>query len=111
MRTRIRERDWGGVSTVGGSRKALARCGRSRAGLRLRFGDVEAQFSVGGHNLNTVARLDVSTQQFLRQRVLEITPNCATHRPCAIVRIVAFLDEEVRRARVQLDMSGFRLDA
>ena len=77
----------------------------------LRLGDVKAKLPVSNHDLDVVARLDVAAEQFLRQRVFEITLHGTTHRPCSILRIVSFLDEEFLRALLQVNMDVLGFDA
>ncbi len=75
----------------------------------LRLGDVKAELPVRSHNLDVIARLNIAAEQFLRQRIFEITFHGTTHRPCSILRIVSFLDEEFLRALLQgnMDILGF----
>jgi hypothetical protein len=77
----------------------------------LRLGDVKAELPVRSHNFDVVARLNVAAEQFLRQRVFEITLHGTTHRPRAILRIIPFLDEEFLRALFQFNMDIFGFDA
>src|SRR5205814_8690562 len=104
----IRGRDLVGP-TAGRTGDSLARCGSGCAILRL--GDVEAEFPVSGDHLDMVARLNVAAEQFLRQRVFEITFHGTTHRPCSILWIVSFLDEEFLRALLQVKMDILGFDA
>src|SRR6266487_6310564 len=75
----------------------------------LRLGDVKAELPVRSHNLDVIARLNIAAEQFLRQRVFEITFHGTTHRPCSILRIVSYLDKEFLRALLQgnMDILGF----
>src|SRR5438552_14116525 len=84
-----------------------ARCGSGCTILRL--GDVKAELPLSSDHFDVVARLNVAAEQFLRQRVFEITFHGTTHRPRSILRIVSFLDEEFLRALLQdeVDFLGF----
>src|SRR5438445_2556020 len=104
----IRGRDLVGP-TARASRNSLARCGSGCTILRL--GDVKAELPIGGDHLDMVARLNVAAEQFLRQRVFEITLHGTTHWPCSILRIVPFLDEEFLRALLQVKMDFLGFDA
>ena len=77
----------------------------------LRLGDVKAELPVRSHNLDVIARLNIAAEQFLRQRIFEITFHGTTHRPCSILRIVSFLDKEFLRALLQVNMDILGFDS
>src|SRR5207248_8431285 len=77
----------------------------------LRLRDVKAELPISSDPFDMVARLNVAAEQFLRQRVFEITFHGTTHRPCSILRIVSFLDEEFLRALLQVKMDILGFDA
>src|ERR1700722_8685793 len=63
----------------------------------LGLNDLEFQFLNRGVHFKHVARFDVASQKFFRQRVFEEFFDCPTHRSSAISRIVTLIDQELDR--------------
>src|SRR5437588_11034057 len=72
--------------------------------------DAEDKLAIGSTDLDHVADLYVSAQQFLGKRIFEITLDRAAHWSGAILWIVPFLDQKFFRGLIQLNMNIFRFD-
>ena len=77
----------------------------------MRLDHVEGQFSVTRCDFDAVARFDIASEQFFRERIFEISFNRSAHRTRAVSWIVTFFNYELMRRGIEHNLDLFRLNS
>jgi len=68
------------------------------------YSHLERQLFTSRVHLQHVALLDVPSQEFLGQRILEVFPHSTAHRSSAVDWIVALIDQKLDCGRIQVNL-------